>query len=138
MEIYKAEICIGGLLTNTVVKEDLTASEIVILRRIHGDDAIKGIKLVGRENREYQKEYERLIRRFGRRKVEDAFPGARPVLPQNLKDIGMIVSQEGGYINNEVIAKGPNNLNRKSKREQELEDLGIEGTDKNDEDEGKA
>lgn len=136
MEIYKAEICIGGLLTNTVVKDDLTAAEIIILRRVHGDDAVKAIKPVGSKNREYQKEYDRLVQRYGRRKVEDAFPGARPVLPQSLKDIGMIVTKDG-HINDEVVAKGPNNKNVKTKREKELEALGVEndGADEEGQDE---
>lgn len=130
MEMYRAEVCIGGLLTNTVVKEPVTAAEIVILRRVHGDDAVRGIKLLGSKNREYQKEYDRLVKTYGRHKVEAAFPGARPILPQNLKDIGIIV-QKDGFINQEVVAKGPNNKNVKTKREKELDALGI-----NDDDEG--
>lgn len=132
MEIYKAEICLGGLLTNTVIREDLTAAEIIILRRTHGDDAVKAIRRIDSQGREYQKEYDRLVRKYGRRKVEDAFPGARPVLPQNLKDIGIVTKD--GYINDEVVAKGPNNKNVKTKREKELEALGADSEEDSGED----
>lgn len=128
MELYKAEVCVGGLITNTVVKEPVTAAEIVILRKIHGDDAVKNIKPLGNKNRPYQKEFDRLLRAYGPRKVEASFPGARPVLPQKLADVGIIIDG-GGNANEEVVAKGPNNKKVKTSREKALADLGIEGDD---------
>lgn len=135
MEMYRAEVCLGGLITNTVVKEEVTAAEIVILRGIHGDDAIKSIKPLGNKNRTYQKEFDRLQRAYGKAKVAKSFPGARPILPQKLADVGIIVN-ENGNLNEEVIAKGPNNKNVKTAREKTLADLGIEGDDDSDDDEG--
>lgn len=133
MEIYRAEICIGGLLTNTVVKEEITAAEIVLLRRIHGDDAVRGIKSRGNKNREYAKEYDRLLRIYGRKKVESAFPGASPVLPQKLADIGIRVTKEG-HVNTEVVAKGPNNKDRKTQREKDLDALTADDGEESGED----
>jgi hypothetical protein len=138
MEIYKAEICIGGLLTNTVIKDELTAAEILILRQVHGDDAVRGITPRGNRQIEYQKEYDRLLRKFGKRKLEAAFPGARPVLPQKLADVGIIL-QSDGYINDTVVAKGPNAGHNKgkakTKMEKEIDDLGIESDDDEEKDE---
>lgn len=128
MEMYQAEVCIGGLLTNTVMKEPITAAEIVILRNIHGDDAVRQIKPLGNKNREYDKEYKRLLKQYGRKKLEQAFPGARPILPQKLKDIGIIV-MENGHIEGEVIAKGPNNKGSKTQKERDIDNLSVDNDD---------
>lgn len=131
MQFYQAEISIGGLITNTVVKTDLSAAEIVILRNIHGDDAVRAIKIQGEHNRPYQVEYDRLLNRYGRKKLEKAFPGSRPVLPQKLIDIGIVVRKDGRTLD-EVLAKGPNNDKVKTKREKELAEMGMETEDKDD------
>lgn len=133
MQTYKAEILIGGLLTNTVIRPGLTASEIMILRHIHGDDAVRGIVVQGNKNIEYQKEYDRLLKRYGKKKLTAVFPGARPVLPEKLADVGIIV-QKDGHAKDEVIAKGPNNQDRKTEKEKELEKNAVE-VDNEDEDE---
>lgn len=132
MQTYKAEILIGGLLTNTVIRPGLTASEIMILRHIHGDDAVRGIVVQGNKNIEYQKEYDRLLKRYGKKKLTAVFPGARPVLPEKLADVGIIV-QKDGHAKDEVIAKGPNNQDRKTEKEKELEKNAVE-VDNEDED----
>ena len=126
MELYQAEVCIGGLLTNTVVKEEVTASEILILQQIHGgSDAVRKIKPLGNKQREYQKEYDRLVRVYGPRRVQLVFPGARPVLPQKLADVGIIVT-EVGDTTTEIVARGPNNKNVKTAKQKQLEALGVE------------
>jgi hypothetical protein len=50
------------------------------------------------------------------------------VLPQKLEDVGILVNKKG-YVEEEVIAKGPNNKNRKTKREQALDELLATDTD---------
>lgn len=127
MQTYTAEICIGGLITNTVVRKDLTAAEIVILRDIHGSDAVRGIKLEADIKRPYQTEYDRLMARYGRKKLEKSFPGARPVLPEKLADVGILFDKKGSALN-ETIAKGPNNKDRQTLREKELADKSVEKT----------
>lgn len=128
MELYKAEVCIGGLLTNTIIKNDITAAEILILRNIHGDDAVRSIKTLGEVNREYNKEYERLLFTYGRKKVQAAFPGNRPVLPQKLADVGIFVKKDG-HITSETLAAGPNNPNFKTAKQKALEALGGDEDD---------
>jgi len=44
MQTYSAKIQLAGSLYNEVRRDDLTAPEITILRRIHGRDAIVDIK----------------------------------------------------------------------------------------------
>lgn len=131
MQLYNAEVCLGGLLTNTVFKENLTASEILILRSQHGDESIRSIKPTKVIKRPYQEEYNRLLLNYGPKKVGKAFPGARPVLPEKLADVGIIVNEDGHAIT-EVLASGKNNKDRKTKRQQELDDIGIENDDDED------
>lgn len=126
MELYQAEVCIGGLITNTVLKEEVTASEILILQQIHGSDAVRKIKPLGNKQREYQKEYDRLVRSYGPRRVQAVFPGARPVLPQKLADVGIIVAEDGNPTT-DIVARGPNNKNVKTAKQKQLEALGVEG-----------
>lgn len=126
MDIYKGEVLLGGSLMNTVHRNDLTAAEILILRAVHGDDAVRGLEFLEQKNRQYQLEYDRLVKKYGRRKVESSFPGARPVLPQSLTDVGIIIGNKGGHVIDEVIARGPNNPHRKTKKQQRLEALGAE------------
>ena len=48
MITYSAKIRLGGLLTNEVRKDGLTAAEIILLRDIHGDDAVIDIVETGK------------------------------------------------------------------------------------------
>lgn len=125
MHLYKAEILLAGELTNTVIKPDLTAAEILILQTIHGSDAVRGIVKQGTKQVEYQKEYDRLLRTYGRKYLLKVFPGVRPILPEKLADVGIMV-QEDGYIRQEVVAKGPNNADRKTSLEKSLEENAVE------------
>lgn len=65
MHIYSAKIKLGGLLTNEIRKSGLTAAEILVLRRIHGDDALSEIIQVGTVNRSDSKERQRLFGSVG-------------------------------------------------------------------------
>lgn len=47
MNLYDAKVRLLGSLNNEVYKHDLTASEIAILQRMHGRDAVVGVKQVG-------------------------------------------------------------------------------------------
>lgn len=49
MQLYEAKIRLGGSVQNEVRKSELTAPEIVVLRQIHGNDAVLEIKSMGRE-----------------------------------------------------------------------------------------
>lgn len=128
MQIYQAEVCIGGLLTNTVVKSGLTAAEIMLLQHEHGADAVRAIKPGKNVKRPYQDEYNRLLKAYGRKKFEKVFPGGRPVLPEKLADVGIMV-KEDGHTTTETIASGPNNKGRKTQQQKNLESQGIEGDD---------
>lgn len=51
MQLYSAKIRLSGSFFNEVQKSELTAAEIVILKRMHGGDAVLDIKKQGNEQR---------------------------------------------------------------------------------------
>lgn len=65
MHIYSAKIRLGGKLGNEIRKENITASEILILRSIHGDDAVTEIKHTGTAKRTDATERARLFGSVG-------------------------------------------------------------------------
>lgn len=134
MQLYQAEVRLGGSMTNTVIKKELSAAEVIVLRNIHGAESVMAIKATGSEGREYDKEYQRLCNIYGVRKVQQCFPGAQPELPDKLKDVG--ITKSGMQ---ETKARGPNNQNpakvkeAKARQKNELADLGIDEGDEEEE-----
>lgn len=70
-------------------KSPVTPAEVVILRAIHGDDAVVRIKPMSMDKREHRAEIERLRIEYGPKVVEHAFPGHSPSLPVSFRDIGI-------------------------------------------------
>jgi hypothetical protein len=97
---------LGGSLTNTVPKLGVTPAEILVLARIHGEDAVVDIRPTGFDKKRSatKQEYERLARLTTaaggftdapgqRRRPQVAhvalFPGAMKRLPVTLEEIGI-------------------------------------------------
>lgn len=94
---------LNGSLLHTVQKERVTPAEIVVLRALHGQDAVVDVVPTKMSKRGHQQEFERLSELYGRSNganevhsndpgknfVAGLFPGANPTLPIHLKDIGM-------------------------------------------------
>lgn len=85
METANVLLALAGDKGNTVMKYSVTASEVAVLRFLHGDDAVTDIEILGQtEKRSHKEERERLAEAYGRqigeRKVAVAvnalFPGA--------------------------------------------------------------
>lgn len=84
MQLANIMVAIAGDAGNTVSKYDVTASEIAILRVIHGEDAVTDIEIVGSDKmRSNRVERERLAQIYGGTKDENnnsifatLFPGA--------------------------------------------------------------
>ncbi len=64
MDIYKGKIRLSGDMRNEVRKEGLTAPEVILLKRIHGDDAFVEIEKTGREPRNHYDERQRLYTEY--------------------------------------------------------------------------
>lgn len=88
MQVCSATVRLGGLLTQTVFKEGLTPAEVIVLRGIHGDDSVVGIKVTGStKTADAGKEKARLVSIYGKPRVEAVFPGARPDFPQTFEQV---------------------------------------------------
>lgn len=84
METANILVAIAGDQGTTVMKYDVTPSEVAVLRYLHGDEAVSDIEVVGTVERKHAEERERLAeiygRQIGERRVAVAvnalFPGA--------------------------------------------------------------
>lgn len=65
MEVYSAQVRLGGSVINEVPQDELTAAAIVCLRAIHGNDAVVKIEHVGSVKRTNEEERERLDMKYG-------------------------------------------------------------------------
>lgn len=67
MQLYSAKVRLGGSLYNEVIKDDLTAAEITLMRVIHGgDDSVVEIKPTRNDARSDTEERARLQQIYGR------------------------------------------------------------------------
>lgn len=64
MKLYDCKVRLGGSVMNEVRKAGITAAEVVVLRLLHGDDAVADIVEVGDVKREGKVERERLYRAY--------------------------------------------------------------------------
>lgn len=64
MKLYSVKINLAGSLLNQVRKEHVTAAEIVLLRSVHGNDAVTEIKHVANVNRSDRAERARLAKLY--------------------------------------------------------------------------
>jgi hypothetical protein len=60
MKLYACKVRLHGSVMNEVPKEEATAAEVVLLRVIHGHDAVVGLTEVGEVEREDREERSRL------------------------------------------------------------------------------
>jgi hypothetical protein len=100
MEIANLMLALGGDMNNTVPKFDCTASEIAILRAIHGDGAVYDVEPKGRILRTQREERARLYAEYGRAMgrenkpiISDLFPGAASRLFEDISELGMVEEQ---------------------------------------------
>jgi hypothetical protein len=85
---YDATVRLAGSPLHEVQKENLSASEILILRAIHGDDAVVNIKWKTSDRTPHADERERLIQFYGEKAFEKVFgTGYNIRLPNELPDV---------------------------------------------------
>lgn len=96
MQIASVLVAIGGDLGNTIPKHGVTASEIAVLRAIHGEGAVSEIKPIGDVKRTNSEERNRLLTRYGRAKdsennsiVNNLFPGAAARMFATIDELGL-------------------------------------------------
>lgn len=94
MQIYSAKIRLGGLLHSEVRVDELTAPEILVLRGIHGSDALVDIKpLLNADGAPYdvkrnsKTERTRLLTKYREDQFRKIFPTDFTPLPQTLVEV---------------------------------------------------
>ena len=88
MHIYSAVVRPGGLQLNEVPKTDLTSAEIVLLRKIHGNDAVIKIQWLKSDRRSHASERDRLTGIYGEKAFENTFGAGYDIkLPNELPDV---------------------------------------------------
>lgn len=97
MQLAECVVRIAGDIQNTVKKYKVTPAEMLVLRRLHGDDAVVETKITGSKKISNKEELDRIkeiyVDRFGSSNpdrpnvVKELFPGASPNLPQEFSEI---------------------------------------------------
>jgi hypothetical protein len=59
---YSAKIRIGGSVLNEVRKTNMSAAEVILLRRLHGADALAELKETGSDKAPHAEERQRLVK----------------------------------------------------------------------------
>lgn len=86
MQLYDCTVRLGGSMMNEVAMEATTAAQIMVLRSIHGEDAVVRIAAKKMDKRSHREERARLNGLYGTKRVDDLFgnPIAAPRLPVKL------------------------------------------------------
>lgn len=90
MQICTCTVAIGGDPGMTVTKERVTVPELMVLRAIHGDDAVRNIEVTGDIDVSSPEERERLMSVYVNPVgvVKDTV-GAAGVLPKSIDETGI-------------------------------------------------
>lgn len=101
MQLANIMVRLGGSLLNTVHVANASPAEILVLRAIHGDDAVTDVRPTKFTPKRHDAEFERLATKYDRAASMAApgsekspllsrlFPGAIKKLPERLADVGM-------------------------------------------------
>lgn len=100
MQVVNCTVAIGGEAGMTVAKTNVTVPELLVLRAVHGEDAVRNIEVTGDEDIGSNEERQRLSLLYVNPEtvVKDTL-GAVGALPKTLDDAG--ISDEF------VISTGP-------------------------------
>ncbi len=103
MDIYKGKIRLGGDMRNEVRKEGLTAPEVLLLKRIHGDDSFVEIEKTGAVKADHQEERQRLYLTYPtavnqdakKHLVEELFGPNHQDLPTSVPGVAISAKRSG-------------------------------------------
>lgn len=93
MEYANVEIRLAGSLENTVIKE-VSSPEILVLKALHGHDALVNIKKTRTAQVDAKAERDRLEYAYTVPVMEKLFPGAVSKLPTSLAEVGVDLPEE--------------------------------------------
>ena len=107
MQRSEVTVRLAGDMNNTVNLSKVSPAEIVILRTIHGEDAIVNVRPVFMDKEPHQIERNRLAYKYGAAVVDECFPGKLNQLPVTLKDIALEVPASDEFTDDPVPAVAP-------------------------------
>lgn len=117
MQTANILLSLGGDHGNTVMKFQVTAAEIAVLRAIHGDESVREVEPVGHVKRGHRQERERLVAIYGRAKdpeqkpiVEGLFPGVAARVFETLDELDLDESfyKATGRLSAQSVTVDPN------------------------------
>lgn len=94
MQLADVTVRLGGQLTRTVRKHGITPAEGILLKALHGQDAVVEGRLNGSTTASSAVEIERLRQVYGvsaenLRTIDTLFPGHAPKLPDTFEEAGI-------------------------------------------------
>lgn len=107
MDIYAGKIRLGGDMRNEVRREGLTAPEVILLQRIHGNDSVMELEKTGAEKRNHQEERGRLYTAYPaainadakKHFVEELFGPNHQDLPVTVPGVAISAKRDNGKVN---------------------------------------
>lgn len=91
MQRCNATVRLGGELDNTVPLYGLSPAEVLVLRHIHGQDAVVDFAPAGNDRGKSIDERARLAEKYSAKFLTEVFPGAHPTYPATFAEIGVDV-----------------------------------------------
>lgn len=111
---YSCKVRLGGTVTNEVRKTDVTAPEIIILRAIHGADAVQDIVETNKsDRRQHRVERQRLYDAYASPKFNNAetvdkkLAAIRAVLGPDMNDLPVRVPDDDPFLTARLGQKAP-------------------------------
>lgn len=89
MQLAKCLVSLSGNRNNQVLRTNVSAAEILVLRHVHGEASVSEVVVTGTVERTNIEEKALLCEKYnrpGKDKVEKLFPGIDPRMPMTLKD----------------------------------------------------
>lgn len=87
MQLASAEVRLDD--HNSVLRRHISPAEVMVLRRIHGEECLEAIRVEEEVDRSTKEEKARLKARFPRYAgdIEQMFPGLSPQMPAGFEDV---------------------------------------------------
>lgn len=76
MQLYECKVRLAGSLLNEVRKHDQTAADVIMLRSLHGEDAVLDVKHTGSVERSSAEQRQRMAENYGTGVFDSSTSGA--------------------------------------------------------------
>lgn len=106
MKLYKLNLLHNGKQNHQMVKEGVTAPEVILLMAVHGPQAVSDVKETGEnKNIKQDEEKNRLVYRYGQKVFTTTFPGFAPNFPYGLEQVGIQAEPFNGELPFQMVGK---------------------------------